>query len=107
MAAITKADLIQHLFNVIGLNKREAKEIVELFFDEIVQALTRGETVKLADFGVFKLKDKAPRVGRNPKTGETVTITARRVALFKAHDTLKNKIAHYAPIIIQTNTEKS
>jgi integration host factor subunit alpha len=101
MAAITKADLVQHLFDVIGINKREAKEIVELFFDEIVQALARGEPVKLSEFGVFRLKDKAARAGRNPKTGEPVTITARRVVLFKAHEALKTKIATY----VKSNTK--
>src|SRR5450432_2959798 len=89
MAALTKADLAEHLFNVMGLNKREAKELIELFFEEIRQALEHGESVKLSGFGNFNLRDKKQRPGRNPKTGEEIPITARRVVTFHASQKLK------------------
>lgn len=95
MTALTKADLAEHLFNTVGFNKREAKEIVELFFDEIAQSLTRGEIVKLSGFGNFNLRDKSSRPGRNPKTGEDVPISARRVVTFKAGHKLKSRVENY------------
>lgn len=95
MFAVTKANLVQHLFTVLGINKREAKEVVELFFDEIITALARGETVKLPGFGVFKPRSKTPREGRNPKTGKTVIIEKRRVVTFKAAESVKIKIQAY------------
>src|SRR3989338_1225787 len=95
MTALTKADLAEHLFNVLGLNKREAKEIVELFFEEIRASLERGETVKLSGFGNFNLRDKSERPGRNPKTGEEIPITARRVVTFRAGHKLKSRVENY------------
>lgn len=92
MTALTKAELSEHLFNVVGLNKREAKEIVEIFFEEIRHALEQGDQVKLSGFGNFNLRDKSPRPGRNPKTGEEVTVTARRVVTFKAGHKLKSRV---------------
>jgi integration host factor subunit alpha len=77
MAALTKADLSEHLNDVVGLNKRESKEIVEMVFDELRQALVQGEGVRLSGFGNFELRDKGERPGRNPKTGEEVPVTAR------------------------------
>jgi integration host factor subunit alpha len=95
MAALTKADLAEHLFNVMGLNKREAKELVELFFEEIRLALERGHSVKLSGFGNFKLRDKKQRPGRNPKTGAEIPITARRVVTFHAGHKLRSKVENY------------
>jgi len=87
---ITKAELAELLFDQIGLNKREAKDMVEAFFDEITNALERGEVVKLTGFGNFHLRDKASRPGRNPKTGEPVTIAPRRVVTFRPSLKLKS-----------------
>lgn len=91
--AVTKADLADTLFNELGLNKREAKEFVELFFDKIRIALEAGDSVKLSGFGNFAVRDKNPRPGRNPKTGEEIPITARRVVSFKASQKLKDRVA--------------
>jgi integration host factor subunit alpha len=86
---ITKAELADALFERLGLNKREAKDMVDSFFDEIRLALQRGESVKLSGFGNFQLRDKPQRPGRNPKTGEEIAITARRVVTFHASQKLK------------------
>lgn len=94
--AITKADIAEHLFSSLGLNKREAKEVVELFFEEIRQALESGEMVKLSGFGNFMLRDKSERPGRNPKTGKEVPVTARRVVTFRAGQKLKSRVEKYA-----------
>ena len=93
--ALTKANLAEHLFNVLGLNKRKAKELVELFFEEIRQSLENGEVVKLSGFGNFNLRDKRERPGRNPKTGEEIPITARRVVTFRAGHKLKSRVENY------------
>ncbi len=95
MAALTKADLAEHLFNVMGLNKREAKRLIELFFEEIRKALEQGESVKLSGFGNFNLHDKNERPGRNPKTGEEIPITARRVVTFHAGHKLRSKVENF------------
>ena len=94
--ALTKADIAERLFEDLGLNKREAKEIVELFFEEIRQALENNEQVKLSGFGNFDLRDKRSRPGRNPKTGEEIPISARRVVTFRPGQKLKLKVAAYA-----------
>ncbi len=96
MMALTKADIADYLFNELGLNKREAKEIVERFFEEIRAALERGEQVKLSGFGNFDLREKKERPGRNPKTGEAIPITARRVVTFRPGQKLKAKVDGYA-----------
>lgn len=95
MTALTKAELAESLFNKLGLNKREAKELVENFFEEIRIALEKGECVKLSGFGNFNLRDKSQRPGRNPKTGEEIPITARRVVTFKAGHKLKSRVEAY------------
>ena len=87
--ALTKAEIAEALFNQLGLNKREARELVDLFFEEIRGALERGESVKLSGFGNFQLRDKPQRPGRNPKTGEEIPISARRVVTFHASQKLK------------------
>ena len=93
---MTKAELAEVLFDRLGLNKREAKDMVDGFFDEIRQALERGESVKLSGFGNFHLRDKPTRPGRNPKTGEEIAITARRVVTFHASQKLKAAVARVA-----------
>ena len=93
---MTKAELAEALFDRLGLNKREAKDMVDGFFDEIRQALERGESVKLSGFGNFQLRDKPQRPGRNPKTGEEIAITARRVVTFHASQKLKAAVARSA-----------
>jgi integration host factor subunit alpha len=90
---VTKAELADALFERLGLNKREAKEMVDAFFDEIRLALERGESVKLSGFGNFQLRDKPQRPGRNPKTGEEIAITARRVVTFHASQKLKASVS--------------
>ena len=87
--ALTKAEIAEALFNQLGLNKREARELVDLFFEEIRAALATGGQVKLSGFGNFDLRDKNQRPGRNPKTGEEIPITARRVVTFHASQKLK------------------
>ena len=87
--ALTKAEMAEALFNQLGLNKREARELVDLFFEEVRAALSGGEQVKLSGFGNFDLRDKNQRPGRNPKTGEEIPITARRVVTFHASQKLK------------------
>lgn len=89
LQTLTKAQLSELLFEQVGLNKRSAKDIIETFFDEISKALERGETVKLSGFGNFYLRDKSQRPGRNPKTGEKIPITARRVVTFHASQKIK------------------
>ncbi len=89
MGALTKAEIAERLYEELGLNKREAKELVELFFEEIRQALEQNEQVKLSGFGNFDLRDKRQRPGRNPKTGEEIPITARRVVTFRPGQKLK------------------
>jgi integration host factor subunit alpha len=94
--ALTKADMAEKLFEELGLNKREAKELVELLFDEIRESLEHDEQVKLSGFGNFDLRDKSERPGRNPKTGEEIPISARRVVTFKPGQKLKARVEAYA-----------
>lgn len=89
---LTKADLAEQLSDKVGLNNREAKEMIEAFFEEISDCLESGEEVKLAGFGVFNMRDKPERPGRNPKTGEAVPISARRVVTFHASGGLKDAV---------------
>ncbi|WP_210398203.1 integration host factor subunit alpha [Motiliproteus sediminis] len=96
MGSLTKADMAERLYDVLGLNKREAKDMVETFFDEIRQCLATNEQVKLSGFGNFDLRDKRERPGRNPKTGEEVPISARRVVTFRPGQKLKEKVETYA-----------
>lgn len=96
MGALTKADLAEMLFEELGLNKREAKEIVEMFYSEISQALENNDSVKLSGFGNFEVRDKSSRPGRNPKTGEEIPISARRVVTFKPGQKLKARVENYA-----------
>ena len=92
---ITKADIMEHLHNELGLNKSECKILIEDFFNEIKESLKNGEEVKLSGFGNFELLNKKERPGRNPKTGEEVTLSARRVVTFRAGNKLRKKIATF------------
>ena len=94
--ALTKADFAEQLFDELGLKKREGKDIVELFFEEIKRTLEQGEPVKISGFGNFALRDKVGRPGRNPKTGEEIPITARRVVTFRSGQKLKARVEAYA-----------
>ena len=94
--AITKAHIAERLYEESGLNKREAKEMVELFFEEIKSSLQNGDPVKISGLGNFELRDKNERPGRNPKTGEEIPITARRVVSFRAGQKLKAQVESYA-----------
>ncbi len=98
--ALTKADMAKSLFNEIGLNKHEALELVDSFFEELEACLAVGEQIRLSGFGNFYLRDKNERPGRNPKTGEKVPIPARRVVTFRAGEKLKARVEGY------TGTEK-
>ncbi len=89
--ALTKAEMSEYLFDKLGLSKRDAKELVELFFEEIRRALENSKQVKVVGFGNFDLRDKNQRPGRNPKTGEDIPITARRVVTFKFTDKSKKR----------------
>ncbi len=94
--ALTKADMAESLFNKLGLNKQEARELVDLCFEELKASLAVGEPVKLSGFGNFELRDKKERPGRNPKTGEKVLITARRVVTFRPGQKLQARVNAYA-----------
>src|SRR5688572_2055814 len=94
--ALTKAEIAEALFDQLGLNKREARELVDLFFEELRASLESGEQVKLSGFGNFDLRDKNQRPGRNPKTGEEIPISARRVVTFRPGQKLKARVEAYA-----------
>ncbi len=89
---LTKADLADLLYDKVGLNKRESKDMVEAFFEELRKSLEDGNVVKLSGFGNFQLRNKPERPGRNPKTGEEIPITERRVVTFHASQKLKNNV---------------
>jgi integration host factor subunit alpha len=95
MMSLTKADIADRLFNEVGLNKREAKEFVDAYFEVIRQALESGENVKLSGFGNFQLREKNQRPGRNPKTGEEIPISARRVVTFRPGQKLRARVEAY------------
>lgn len=92
MTTLTKAEVSDILFESLGLNKRESKDMVEAFFNEIADTLTVGQWVKLSGFGNFQLRDKPQRPGRNPKTGEEIPISARRVVTFHPSQKLKDEV---------------
>lgn len=93
--ALTKAEISEILAQSAGLNKRDAKDMVEILFEEIRQALERGESVKISGFGNFDLRNKSERPGRNPKTGQDIPISARRVVTFKPGQKLKIRVEKY------------
>lgn len=92
MMALTKIEIAENLIEKFGLEKRVAKQFVELFFEEIQSSLENGEEVKLSGFGNFSLREKKARPGRNPKTGENVAVSARRVVVFKAGQKLRERV---------------
>jgi len=94
--ALTKAEMAERLFEELGLNKREAKDMVEMFFEEVRGSLENGQQVKLSGFGNFDLRAKKQRPGRNPKTGEEIPISARRVVTFRPGQKLKARVEAYA-----------
>ena len=94
--ALTKAEIAEQLYEEVGLNKREAKEFVEVFFGQISEILISGLYVKISGFGNFVLRDKKERPGRNPKTGEDVKISSRRVVTFRAGQKLKTRVENNA-----------
>ena len=96
MVTLTKADLAKHLDAEIGLTNREAKEIVEIFYGLISEALIQGQQVKISGFGNFTLHNKNERPGRNPKTGQEVAVSARRVVTFHGGQKLKGKVEKYS-----------
>ena len=104
---VTKADLANTLFEQLGLNKREAKEFVELFFEKIRESLESGESVKLSGFGGFSVRDKKSRPGRNPKTGEEVPVTPRRVVTYKASQKVKARIADSNAYVTADESKKN
>lgn len=89
---MTKADIVNLIFEKVGLSKKEAQDIVEVIFETIKQALAGGESIKISGFGAFNVRKKAPRKGRNPKTGEEIEISRRRVITFKTSNHLKAAI---------------
>ncbi|HMB60163.1 MAG TPA: integration host factor subunit alpha [Xanthomonadales bacterium] len=93
--SLTKADIADRLFEEVGLNKREAKEFVDAYFEAIREALESGENVKLSGFGNFQLREKNQRPGRNPKTGEEIPISARRVVTFRPGQKLRARVEAY------------
>jgi len=94
--ALTKAQLAELLFEQLGLNKRESKDMIDAFFDLVAQSLVEGNDVKITGFGNFQIRTKAPRPGRNPRTGEAIPIKARRVVTFHASQKLKEQIQEQA-----------
>ena len=90
---VTKSDIVDHLHATLGLNKTESKELVESFFHEIAQSLLDDKEVKLSGFGNFEIIKKKARPGRNPKSGEAVTVSARKVVTFRAGQKLRSKVA--------------
>lgn len=95
--ALTKAEMSEHLIETLKLSKRDAKDLVELFFEELRLSLENGEQIKLSGFGNFDLRNKSSRPGRNPKTGEDIPITARRVVTFRPGQKLKGRVETATP----------
>ena len=89
---MTKADLVDRIFEKIGLSKKEAQEIIEILFDTMKQAFVEGESVKISGFGTFNVRQKMARRGRNPKTGDEIEITPRKVITFRSSNQLKSGI---------------
>ncbi|MFP6744210.1 MAG: integration host factor subunit alpha [Alphaproteobacteria bacterium] len=89
---VTRADLTEAVYQEVGLSRNESAQLVETVLEEVASTLARGESVKVSSFGTFSVRDKAQRVGRNPKTGEEVPILPRRVLVFRASHVLKDRI---------------
>ena len=95
MTTLTKLDMVERMLDTVEISRKDAKELVDHFFEEIKRALEQGESVKLSGFGNFELRDKNERPGRNPKTGEDIPITARRVVTFKSGQKLKAMVERF------------
>jgi len=93
---LTKAVLSDHLYEELGFNKQEAKDFIDMFFEEMRQNLESGNEIKISGFGNFKLRDKNQRPGRNPRTGEVIPVSARRVVTFKAGQKLKHRVDEFS-----------
>lgn len=89
---LTKSDMVTHLVENLGMTRQDSRQFVEKFFEHLSESLTAGYKVKLSGFGNFEIKDKKPRPGRNPKTGETVEVSARRVVTFKAGQKMRRQV---------------
>ncbi|MDO8527793.1 MAG: integration host factor subunit alpha [Deltaproteobacteria bacterium] len=89
---MTKADIIEQIYEKIGFSKKESSEIVELVFDTMKETLEKGEKIKISGFGNFVVRAKRPRIGRNPQTGEEIEISARRVLTFRPSQVLKQAL---------------
>lgn len=98
-SALTKSQLAELLFEQIGLNKRESKDMIDAFFDLVSQSLVDGKDIKISGFGNFQIRTKAPRPGRNPRTGEAIPIKGRRVVTFQASHKLKEQIQDQAVVM--------
>lgn len=94
--ALTKADIAENLCSEVRLSKRDARVVVELFYENVCSALERAEQVKLSGFGNFELHDKSERPGRNPKTGEVIPVSARRVVTFHGGQKLKARVEAFS-----------
>lgn len=107
MTTLTKADIAEHLLSVAELTRKEAKEITELFYKLIAGALTKAQQVKISGFGNFELHDKSERPGRNPKTGESIPVKARRVVTFHSGQKLRARVESFTgnPVKEETETE--
>lgn len=92
MSTITRSDVVDAIYSEIGLSRKDSNDILDMVINEIVKELSDGNEVKLSRFGTFSLRDKNARIGRNPKTGVSATISPRRVISFKASQTLRNRI---------------
>ncbi len=90
---LTRMDLAEAVFREVGLSRNESAALVESVLRHVSDALARGETVKISSFGTFSVRDKGPRVGRNPKTGEEVPISPRRVLTFRPSHLMKDRVA--------------
>jgi integration host factor subunit alpha len=90
---ITRADLAEAVFRKVGLSRTESAELVEMVIDEVCSAIVRGDSVKLSSFATFQVRDKKERIGRNPKTGEEVPISPRRVLTFRPSHLMKDRVA--------------
>ncbi len=89
VSTVTKADLVEKVYEQLGFSKKEAADLVELVFTTLKESITSGEKVKISGFGNFIVRSKRPRIGRNPQTGEQITISARHVLTFRPSQVLK------------------
>jgi len=100
---VVKSDLVNEINQVLGINQTEAKDFVDLFFEEIRGTLERHENVKISGFGKYSIRHKTPRPGRNPKTGDEVTIDERWVVTFRASNSLKQRVAEVTSLASKTD----